>query len=119
MIFNRTHRRGATALAVMALAGLLPGPVFADAPAQQVVPPPIEAQTPPPLDQEILAVVPPVVMIAPPVEAPASTAVIGQGMASYYGAELAGNRTANGERFNPNALTAAHRTLPMGTKLRV
>ena len=45
--------------------------------------------------------------------------VIGQGEASYYGRELAGNRTASGERFNPNGLTAAHRTLPLGTKLRV
>jgi rare lipoprotein A len=44
---------------------------------------------------------------------------IGEGEASYYGAELAGNRTASGERFNPNALTAAHRTLPLGTRLRV
>jgi rare lipoprotein A len=44
---------------------------------------------------------------------------LGQGMASYYGAELAGNRTASGERFNPSALTAAHRSLPLGTKLRV
>jgi rare lipoprotein A len=44
---------------------------------------------------------------------------IGQGTASYYGTELAGNRTASGERFNPNGLTAAHRTLPLGTKLRV
>jgi rare lipoprotein A len=44
---------------------------------------------------------------------------IGQGEASYYGHELAGNRTANGERFNPSALTAAHRSLPMGTRLRV
>lgn len=44
---------------------------------------------------------------------------IGDGEASYYGYELAGNRTANGERFDPKAMTAAHRTLPMGTKLRV
>ena len=44
---------------------------------------------------------------------------IGQGEASYYGRELAGNRTASGERFNPSALTAAHRSLPMGTMLRV
>jgi rare lipoprotein A len=44
---------------------------------------------------------------------------IGQGEASYYGRELAGNRTASGERFNPAALTAAHRSLPMGTRLRV
>ncbi|HEY0414212.1 MAG TPA: septal ring lytic transglycosylase RlpA family protein [Allosphingosinicella sp.] len=45
--------------------------------------------------------------------------LVGQGVASYYGRELAGNRTANGERFNPMALTAAHRTLPLGTMLRV
>lgn len=38
--------------------------------------------------------------------------------ASYYGSE-SGNRTANGERFNPSGLTAAHRTLPFGTHLRV
>jgi rare lipoprotein A len=44
---------------------------------------------------------------------------IGEGVASYYGHELAGNRTASGERFNPAGLTAAHRSLPLGTKLRV
>ena len=38
------------------------------------------------------------------------------GMASYY---KSGKQTANGERFNPNGLTAAHRTLPFGTKVRV
>ena len=40
------------------------------------------------------------------------------GMASFYGNE-SGNRTASGERFNQNAMTAAHRSLPFGTKLRV
>ncbi|WP_298244262.1 septal ring lytic transglycosylase RlpA family protein [uncultured Bradyrhizobium sp.] len=40
------------------------------------------------------------------------------GMASYYGNE-SGSRTASGQRFNQNALTAAHRSLPFGTKLRV
>jgi rare lipoprotein A len=44
---------------------------------------------------------------------------VGDGVASYYGKELAGNRTASGERFDPRALTAAHRTLPLGSKLRV
>jgi rare lipoprotein A len=39
--------------------------------------------------------------------------------ATWYGQELAGNRTASGERFNPNGLTAAHRSLPFGTCLRV
>ena len=38
------------------------------------------------------------------------------GMASYY---KSGKQTANGERFNPNGLTAAHRTLPFGTRVRV
>ena len=38
------------------------------------------------------------------------------GMASYY---KSGKRTANGERFNPNGLTAAHRSLPFGTKVQV
>ncbi len=44
---------------------------------------------------------------------------IGGGMASYYGNELAGNRTASGERFDPGQLTAAHRTLPFGSLVRV
>ncbi len=40
------------------------------------------------------------------------------GMASYYGNE-SGSRTASGARFNQNAMTAAHRSLPFGTKVRV
>ena len=39
-------------------------------------------------------------------------------MASFYGDE-SGSKTASGQRFNQNAMTAAHRTLPFGTKLRV
>jgi len=44
---------------------------------------------------------------------------IGGGMASYYGNELAGNRIASGERFDPAQLTAAHRSLPFGSLVRV
>ena len=40
------------------------------------------------------------------------------GIASWYGHE-SGNRTANGERFNPKEFTAAHRYLPFGTKVKV
>src|SRR5579859_6607900 len=40
------------------------------------------------------------------------------GMASFYGNE-SGRQTASGQRFNQEAMTAAHRTLPFGTKLRV
>ncbi len=39
------------------------------------------------------------------------------GKASYYGSR--GGKTANGERVNPKALTAAHKTLPFGTIVRV
>jgi rare lipoprotein A len=40
------------------------------------------------------------------------------GQASWYGSE-GGSRTANGESYNPSGMTAAHRTLPFGTKVRV
>jgi rare lipoprotein A len=40
-------------------------------------------------------------------------------IATYYGQEFAGRRTASGEKFNPSAMTAAHRTLPFGTRVRV
>jgi rare lipoprotein A len=40
------------------------------------------------------------------------------GKASYYGSE-SGSRTASGARYIPSGLTAAHRTLPFGTKLKV
>jgi rare lipoprotein A len=42
-----------------------------------------------------------------------------RGYASWYGGKFHGRKTANGERFNKNALTAAHRTLPMGSRVRV
>ena len=41
------------------------------------------------------------------------------GEASWYGPGFYGNRTANGEVYKPGTMTAAHRTLPFGTKVRV
>jgi rare lipoprotein A len=41
------------------------------------------------------------------------------GVASWYGEEFAGRTTANGEIFDPQQLTAAHRTLPFGTVLEI
>jgi len=55
--------------------------------------------------------------IEPTVEVPGTA--IGSGVASWYGREFAGRRTASGERFDPSQLTAAHRTLPFGTRVRV
>ncbi len=42
-----------------------------------------------------------------------------RGMASWYGRSFQGRPTASGERYNTNALTAAHRTLKFGTKVKV
>lgn len=42
-----------------------------------------------------------------------------EGVASWYGPGFHGRRTASGKRFNTNKLTAAHRTLPFGTKVLV
>ena len=41
------------------------------------------------------------------------------GVASYYHDSLHGKRTASGQAYNKNALSAAHKTLPLGTRVRV
>jgi len=102
-------------LALIALASGLPAsslaasadhqtPVFVNAPVVQSVP---EAE--------------PAVDEAAPVDTVEDDAFaeIDGGMASFYGKELAGRPTASGERFDPSDLTAAHRTLPFGSKVRV
>jgi rare lipoprotein A len=50
-----------------------------------------------------------------------STSGVGRetGRVAWYGRRFAGRRTASGERFDPNALTMAHRSLPFGTKVKV
>ena len=42
-----------------------------------------------------------------------------RGNASFYSKHLSGRKTASGERYEPKALTAAHRTLPLGTQVKV
>ncbi|MEQ1566051.1 MAG: septal ring lytic transglycosylase RlpA family protein [Myxococcota bacterium] len=54
--------------------------------------------------------------LPPAVSGPSSSLA---GAASWYGAELAGRPTASGVPFRPNERTAAHRTLPFGTIVRV
>jgi rare lipoprotein A len=112
MLFSRSYRRGTHTAVMLALAGLMSSvPVqAADAPAGER----IESLS------EIVTALDESLPVADPVAAEAKVwKAVGQGTASYYGRELAGNRTASGERFNPNDLTAAHRTLPLGTRLRV
>lgn len=55
----------------------------------------------------------------PTPEARSTGRTLGSGIASYYGKKFAGRRTASGERFNPQHLTAAHKTLPFGTMVQV
>ncbi len=56
---------------------------------------------------------------APATREPADVESAGEGEASYYGDEFEGRPTASGEPFAQAALTAAHRTLPIGTRVRV
>lgn len=54
--------------------------------------------------------------------APARTGMapgVQRGFATFYGREQQGGPTASGERFDRHQLTAAHRTLPLGTRVRV
>jgi rare lipoprotein A len=61
------------------------------------------------------------VVVAVPVLAQAgdSRSLVGEGMASYYSSEFAGSRTANGERFDPGGMTAAHRSLAFHSRVAV
>ncbi len=76
------------------------------------------------VDAQPIAALDPVATVPSDTTAPdptpsASESPIGSGEASYYGNELTGNRTASGEIFDPSRLTAAHRTLPLGSEVRV
>jgi len=59
----------------------------------------------------------------PPAAAPAAPAagsdVSLNGKLAWYGRKFAGRRTASGERYNPDAMTMAHKTLPFGTMVKV
>jgi rare lipoprotein A (peptidoglycan hydrolase) len=63
------------------------------------------------------AVVPPPSTPRPPVPGPEEFEQTG--LASWYGRQHHGRRTASGETYDMNGLTAAHRTLPLGTRVRV
>jgi rare lipoprotein A len=62
----------------------------------------------------------PGVVVAPEMEADEpELEIIDEGVASFYGSQFAGRQTANGEVFDPGAMTAAHPSLPFGSELRV
>ena len=55
----------------------------------------------------------------PPPPAPPAPSFSQVGVASYYATKFENRKTADGERFKSNGFTAAHRTLPLGTIVRV
>lgn len=56
---------------------------------------------------------------SPAVTPSAPDQLIAQGLASWYGRRFHGRRTASGERYDMHDFTAAHKTLPFGTRVRV
>ncbi len=61
----------------------------------------------------------PVAKLNRPVQPTPTVVQVSTGEASWYGPGFFGNRTASGEVFRPGTMTAAHRSLPFGTKVRV
>ena len=134
-----SRRRRAPAWTFAALIPLLTGCAVMGYPAPQSQPTPRSAppQEEPTYDAEALIVRPapaPISVVAPaPAPAPRQYEVLGQrytimadagdysevGVASWYGNELAGRPTASGEIYNPQGMTAAHRTLPLSTWVEV
>lgn len=113
------------ALAVAGLLGLMPL-AASSAAAPDAAAPRVDAATsaavielvPVQPSAEVTAPVPAPALEEPAASAPQET-VIGRGSASYYAARFHGQRTASGERFDNTDMTAAHRTLPFGSLVRV
>jgi rare lipoprotein A len=84
-----------------------------------------DAAPPPPVPQVYKKAAPILVPRTPAPQAreettpPRKPAIIQVGTASWYGPGFHGQETASGESFDQHALTAAHRTLPLGTKAKV
>lgn len=58
-------------------------------------------------------------LLALPLSAREGGKHLGTGQASYYAQSFNGKRTANGEAYSPGAMTAAHRSAPFGSMIRV
>jgi len=97
-----------TVIAAVAIAAIVAGCA-----QQAVAPEPAPPATPAPVPAL------PSSPAAPAQAAQNQAGEIERGRVSLYGADFAGKTTANGETFNPDGLTMAHRTLPFGTRVRV
>ena len=81
------------------------------------------AQTPAPAPAPAPVVAPTATVVAAPVSVTAPAKASGEhqmeGVAAYYSNRFNGRKTASGQRFNNGAMTAAHNTLPFGTRVKV
>jgi rare lipoprotein A len=78
-----------------------------------------EADFAPTWEQKFLENMPPAPLAQGQLLASGRAGQVSSGQASWYGPGFYGNRTASGEIFRPGTLTAAHRSLPFGTRVRV
>ena len=110
MLNGRSRLKSAHFIAALAMAGFMTSTA-----GRAVTPLQVQQAVDEAKDEDALAPRPAIV------EVPSASSFehVADGVASYYGRELAGNRTASGERFDPRGLTAAHRSLPLGSKVRV
>jgi rare lipoprotein A len=110
-------------LQALALAGMFGFAPLAASTADPAALPPQPATSAAVIELVPLAPTTEVVVTDPETVPPAPSApqetVLGRGSASYYAAKFDGRRTASGERFDNDAMTAAHRTLPFGSLVRV
>jgi len=127
------HPAGRLRLAPVLLAALLtacavPTPVRVDAPTDTAVRAAPAAPAGPfpsqPAPSGVVTVPDPTAAETPPRDDPlavpsGSAELIDKGLASWYGNRFHGRRTASGERYDMHDFTAAHKTLPFGTKVRV
>src|SRR5512142_1121163 len=117
---RRQREPGRTALCVVLVAWSLGLAACAHRPPNEPQPPaaPPQAQPPPPATPPPSPPPPPPEAPSPEPTSPPVTRVL-QGTASWYGPRFDGRTTASGERFDEDALTAAHETLALGTRVRV
>lgn len=120
---RRELRRYACAALLALLAGCVAVPPAEQAPSPPVGPQPPSPAPPSAPPPELPPSLPPTQAAtpSPPAEVADSEVgvLVGRGLASWYGGQLHGRRTASGERFDREDFTAAHRTLPFGARLCV
>lgn len=118
----RQATRIATMLALGAFvtsSGMAQSTTNAFAAAFADLPPPVHDTAPQQGAVDVTEVLAPELATPAPVTADTLSTDLGTGVASFYADRFNGQRTASGERFDNQDYTAAHRTLPFGTRVRV